>query len=109
MYNGHRSFTFIATEYMSYEDLVEFHIQPERIFKPFVADIYESGNLEPQSVFCYPLCLENGVVDVEIKMLIMLKPSAIRDDVEGALYSEYGLTLGNLKFSLAPQDKYIAI
>ena len=82
----------------------EYDPQPQRIFKTFAADIYESSNLEPQTVFVYPIHLDGEVVDCEIKMPILLKPSSIREDVEAALYSEYQLMLGNLKFTLMPQN-----
>lgn len=78
--------------------------QPQRIFRPFVADIYETGNLEPQSVFVYPTHLDGTTVDVEIKMMILVRPEAIREDVSAALYSEYPeLTLGHLHFHLSPK------
>lgn len=88
-----------------YQDAVEYDPQPQRIFKTFTADIYECGNLDPQTVTCYPIYLEGDVLDVEIKMMILVKPEAIREDVAAGLYSEYPeLTLGNLHFRLSPKE-----
>lgn len=77
--------------------------EPETIFKTFTATIYETEQIF-QDVIVYPLFLDGEVVDCEIKIPIYLKPCAIRDDVEAALYQEYGLMLGNLKFNLAPKE-----
>ena len=88
----------------SFEESCEYRNQPERIFKTFAADIYESPNLDPQTVICYPTHIDGDVVDVEIKMPILVNPSGIRDDVEAALWSEYRLNLGTLHFNLAPKE-----
>lgn len=91
-------------ELESYEDAVEYHIQPQRIFKTFTARIFDSSEQIFQDVIVYPLFLDGEVLDVEIKIPIYVQPSAIRDDVEAALWSEYQLTLGNLKFTMAPKE-----
>lgn len=89
----------------THEESHEYSIQRTTIFKTFTCDIYECGNLDPQTVTCYPIYLEGDVLDVEIKMMILVKPEAIREDVEAALYSEYPeLTLGNLHFRLSPKE-----
>lgn len=77
--------------------------------KTFACDIYESGNLEPQTVFCYILDeYENTdgepTADVEIKMPLYLQPSALRNDVQVWLEDAYNLTLGYLRYSLAPTN-----
>lgn len=87
----------------TFEQSCEFHVQPSRIFKTFTATLYESDQVT-QDVICYPLSLDGEVVDVEIKMMILVKPQSIRDDVAEALRQEYGLTLGNLLFTMAPKD-----
>lgn len=88
----------------SFEDAVEYRPLYITALKPFVADIYESGNLEPQSVFCYPTWFDKDVCDIEIKMPLYVKPQALRDDVEAALWAEYGLSLGDLKCNLVPEN-----
>lgn len=87
----------------SFEESCEYRIQPTRIFKTFVADLYETDQIG-QTVICYPLDLEGNVLDVEIKMMILVKPESIRDDVAAALWAEYQLTLGDLKFTMAPKE-----
>lgn len=79
------------------------YTQPQRIFKTFTATIFETDQIF-QDVIVYPTFLEGDILDVEIKMPLLVKPSALRDDVQEALYSEYGLTLGNLKFQHAPAE-----
>lgn len=87
----------------SFEESVEFHVQPQRIFKTFTATIFETDQIF-QDVIIYPTHLDGDVLDVEIKMPLLVKPYALRDDVQDALRSEYNLQLGNLKFSNAPQN-----
>lgn len=90
-------------ELESYEESCEYHIQPQCIFKTFTATVYETEQVF-QDVIVYPVALDGEVLDVEIKMMILVKPSAIRDDISEALWSEYRLTLGNLKFELSPTE-----
>lgn len=90
----------------TYEESCEYHVQPQRIFKTFVTDVHETDQIF-QTVVCYPLELDGEVLDVEIKMPLYVTPCGIRDDVEAALWSEYRLTLGNLKFELAPTNETI--
>lgn len=87
----------------SYEESCEYHIQPQRIFKTFTATILETDEIF-QDVFVYPLDLEGNVLDCEIRIPIYVNPCGIRDDVSAALWSEYQLNLGNLKFQLAPKE-----
>lgn len=93
----------MKTELESYEESCEYHIQPQRIFKTFVATIHETDQVT-QDVIVYPLHLDGEVLDCEIKIPIYLKPCGIRDDVSETLRQEYGLTLGNLLFQLAPKE-----
>lgn len=94
-------------ELESYEDAVEYHIQPSRIFKTFTATIHETDQVF-QDVVVYPLYLDGEVLDCEIKIPIYVKPCGIRDDVSAALWAEYRLTLGNLKFNLCPENIILA-
>lgn len=87
----------------TYSESCEFPQAPQNIFKTFSADIFETPQIF-QTVICYPTYLDGEVVDCEVKIPIYVKPCAIRDDVEAALYQEYGLMLGNLKFSMAPKE-----
>lgn len=86
----------------TYEESCEYP-QPQRIFKTFTATIFETDQIF-QDVIVYPIFLEGDILDVEIKMPLLVKPSALRDDIQEALYREYRLTLGNLKFSMAPKE-----
>lgn len=86
-----------------YQDAVEYHNQPSRIFKTFTATLYESDQVT-QDVIVYPLHLDGDVLDVEVKMMILIKPQSIRDDISETLRQEYGLILGNLKFSMSPKE-----
>lgn len=87
----------------THEESCEYHIQPQRIFKTFTATLIETDQVT-QDVICYPLDLDGHVLDVEIKMMVLIKPESIRDDVAASLWSEYQLTLGSLKFTMAPKE-----
>lgn len=73
----------------------------------FAIDIYETGDIF-QTVFGYVVFEDSETADIEIKMPLYIKPSAIRSDVQEHL-REYdpNLMLGNLKFELAPQNQII--
>lgn len=73
----------------------------------FTADIYETDQIM-QTVICYLGCEDDDVCDVEIKMPLYIKPSAIRSDVQEWLREVSDKRLGDLKFELAPQNSYIA-
>lgn len=80
--------------------------------KTFAVDIYESGNLEPQTVFAYIVDEYPGedgepTADVLIKMPLLVKPSAIREDIEPYI-EDFGLKLGYVNYTLAPQNKFVA-
>lgn len=76
--------------------------------KTFTADIYETGEIM-QSVFCYITDEDEDTCDVEIKIPLYIQPSSIRSDVQEWLREVSDKSLGNLKFSLAPQNQYISI
>lgn len=90
----------------THEESCEYHIQPQMIFKTFTATLYETEQVS-QDVNVYPLHLDGSVLDVEIRAMILVKPQSIREDVENALWSEYRLTLGDLRFTPTPTNETI--
>jgi hypothetical protein len=75
----------------------------------FFARIFGRTEDEFQDVYGYILYEEADIADVEIKMPLFVLPSDIRTDV-GEWLRDYKhcLQLGNLHFSIVPQNQLIA-
>ena len=68
--------------------------------RPFVATIFGKTEEERQDVFCYVTAEDDDTCDVEIRMELYVSPSAMRSDIQTALWEVVDKKLGNLKFSI---------